>query len=174
MAHKKEHPLYHSWAWMKRMSAKFEMAPEWKSNFNAFVEDMGIRPSPQHRLYRKDETKGYFKENCYWDVTIPSTDSAAYQREWRKQNPEKARNHNLRKMFNISTEEFNILLKKQVGVCAICKQEERLDRYSYLSVDHCHETGKIRGLLCSSCNRGLGLFQDKISSLENAISYLKM
>jgi hypothetical protein len=58
----------------------------------------------------------------------------------------------------------------QGGVCAICKGA--CSTYKHLSVDHCHTTGKFRGLLCGNCNRGLGLFQDNATVLKNAIDYL--
>jgi hypothetical protein len=69
------------------------------------------------------------------------------------------------------------MLIKQEGRCAICSLSEtsrdRNDKIKVLSVDHCHVTGKIRGLLCHSCNVGLGLFKDNIDTIQNAILYLK-
>ncbi len=68
------------------------------------------------------------------------------------------------------------MLVAQGGVCAICKTEgfKMLDgHHSGLNLDHCHETGNVRGLLCHNCNRGLGLFKDNTTSLENAINYLR-
>lgn len=70
------------------------------------------------------------------------------------------------------------LMKKQNGLCAICqKPEKSTDGLSgkrrSLAIDHCHETGRARGLLCSSCNRGLGLFQDNSELLARARLYLK-
>ena len=86
------------------------------------------------------------------------------------------RERNLRKEFGIGLDEYNAMLEKQGGVCSICKQEEttvRAGRVMSLSVDHCHETGKIRGLLCNSCNRALGKFKDSIEHLLAAASYLE-
>lgn len=62
------------------------------------------------------------------------------------------------------------LADRQKGVCLICRKPFSTDRKPCL--DHCHETGKIRGMLCDRCNLGLGGFQDSILSLENAIKYL--
>lgn len=64
------------------------------------------------------------------------------------------------------------------NVCSICHQPERITsrltgELHELSVDHCHITGNIRGLLCRHCNAGLGLFKDNIELLEKALSYLK-
>ena len=76
----------------------------------------------------------------------------------------------LKYTFGISLEQYNEMLKKQGSVCAICK--EKCKSGKNLAVDHCHTTGKIRGLLCSNCNRGLGLFTDDKIKLSNAIIYL--
>lgn len=77
--------------------------------------------------------------------------------------------------FSISTEEYQEMLNQQGGVCAICGQPEtKYQRGSLreLCIDHDHETGKIRGLLCAACNVGLGSFKDSLERLSNAIDYL--
>ncbi len=73
--------------------------------------------------------------------------------------------------YGITLEQYNTLLLKQNHCCAICCRHE--SEYSKrLSVDHCHKTGNIRGLLCTLCNTGLGVFKDDITNLASAISYL--
>lgn len=67
---------------------------------------------------------------------------------------------------------YQQMFKKQRGRCAICRKPETSQRYKTLTVDHCHSTGKIRGLLCSNCNRGLGLFREKVRVLRRAANYL--
>lgn len=74
----------------------------------------------------------------------------------------------LKERYNISIEEYNSILEKQNNLCAICKLLSK----TKLNVDHCHNTGRIRGLLCGNCNRALGLFKDNIQYLYNAIEYL--
>ncbi len=86
------------------------------------------------------------------------------------------KNH-LKRAYGITLEDYNLMLEKQNGKCAICKNEVT-NKFSKgkihnLSVDHCHKTGKVRGLLCRKCNQGLGSFAENILSLENAIKYLK-
>lgn len=77
--------------------------------------------------------------------------------------------------FGITIDDYERIYNKQGGVCAICGQPE-IRRYNgniiKLAVDHCHETGKVRGLLCSMCNLSLGGFNDSADLLKNAINYL--
>lgn len=69
--------------------------------------------------------------------------------------------------YNLSEEEFTAFLVQQNGLCAICGDQMRRP-----AVDHCHEGGQVRGLLCSPCNTGLGHFKDDPIRLQAAINYL--
>ena len=82
-------------------------------------------------------------------------------------------NFQLKRNYGISLDEYHELVKQQNGVCAICKSPPPEGRKKRLSIDHCHDTGVVRGLLCDNCNRSLGLLKDSIDVLENAIQYLK-
>lgn len=93
-------------------------------------------------------------------------------------NPEKYRSSHLMHCFNISLDDYFELLKKQNNACAICGDTEisidhRTNKVRNLAVDHDEKTGDVRGLLCSRCNRGLGMFRDSVDYLENAINYLE-
>lgn len=84
----------------------------------------------------------------------------------------------LRYRYNISLAEFNCFRDQQMGLCKICGTALEISESSSLrtknvAVDHCHSTGKVRGLLCSMCNKGLGCFSDNIASLEAAVLYLQ-
>lgn len=76
------------------------------------------------------------------------------------------------KKYNLTLDEYNVLLKKQKYCCKICKRHNSLFKRA-LAVDHCHKTNKIRGLLCNTCNQGIGHLQDSIILLSNTIKYLK-
>lgn len=85
------------------------------------------------------------------------------------------RSAQLRFYFGISLEEFNAMLVKQNKLCAICGQPETAlhkGKPRSLSVDHDHQTGKVRELLCNNCNRGLGAFRDDPAIIDKAIAYL--
>jgi hypothetical protein len=80
------------------------------------------------------------------------------------------------KSFGITPAQYHALFEKQAGVCAICGKPETKTvkgTLAYLSVDHDHETGAIRGLLCDKCNGGIGHFNDDIALLERAVAYLR-
>jgi hypothetical protein len=113
---------------------------------------------------RKDGITGYCKP-CKLEKT----------KKWREQNPEKMKAHidsriwyRREKLYGLSKENFFKILEKQNYECKICKLEIN-DR---CHVDHCHDTGRVRGLLCGNCNAALGLFKDNTEILKNAIKYL--
>ncbi len=79
--------------------------------------------------------------------------------------------------YGITKDEWHWMLKEQYGKCKICNREMEIELGTGNNsigchVDHCHETGTVRGLLCNSCNKGLGLFKDDVSALQSAIIYL--
>lgn len=78
----------------------------------------------------------------------------------------------IRNQYGITLEDYNNMLEAQGYKCAICGNEDEVEGRR-LAIDHCHTTGKVRGLLCGKCNRGLGLFYDNFTLLQNAIEYLK-
>lgn len=84
----------------------------------------------------------------------------------------------LRRTYSITEKDYDILLNRQNSVCAIWNNPEtRLNKFGKiirLTVDHDHTTGQIRGLLCSRCNKALGVFNDNILYLYSAIKYLKV
>lgn len=74
--------------------------------------------------------------------------------------------------YGLTKKDLNELFKKQDNKCAICLIDRKLVVQG-LAVDHCHTTGKIRGLLCNNCNNGIGRFHDDTNKLKNAIKYLE-
>lgn len=90
---------------------------------------------------------------------------------------EQAHMSSIRKKYGITPEEYRKLLDQQGGVCAICKHpstaRNRRGTIYPLSVDHNHLTGQVRGLLCLTCNQGIGLLQEDVARLQAAIAYLQ-
>lgn len=81
-------------------------------------------------------------------------------------NKEQHKNWGLKRLYNITIEEYYALCKKQDNKCYICKEEKDL------AIDHSHKTGDIRKLLCEDCNMGLGLFDENVLTIHRAIEYL--
>lgn len=81
------------------------------------------------------------------------------------------RNTRLKKKFGINYNQYQKILEEQDYKCFICGEKEPADN-RILSVDHCHDTGRIRGLLCSNCNTALGKFKDNVNYLTKAIEYI--
>jgi hypothetical protein len=96
---------------------------------------------------------------------------------WRLNNLGRVRERRLASSYGITTEQYNSMLAAQNNVCAICKLPESVrgngGAIRPLDVDHCHTTGKIRGLLCTRCNKAIGILKDDISIIESAIVYLQ-
>lgn len=94
---------------------------------------------------------------------------------YRQRFPNSTRTNHLKK-FNITIEGYAHLLEQQNSVCAICFKPERAKmngKIKKLSVDHNHVTGRVRGLLCSVCNTGIGKLQEDKTILLSAINYLE-
>lgn len=87
--------------------------------------------------------------------------------------PAKYRAQMLWGKYRITTADYDALLLKQGGVCAICKGTDRDSRDNLMPVDHCHTTGAVRGILCGRCNLGLGMFGDRPEVLDRAAAYLR-
>ena len=125
--------------------------------------------SEQNKIKRGGENKELYNEN---------------QKLYRQNNPEKVTNYRLKSNYNITLYEYNEIFNNQDGRCLICNIElvHRLDNLkSYPSesilsgvIDHDHETGKIRGILCNKCNMGIGLLKHDTSILLSAVKYLEI
>ncbi len=96
-----------------------------------------------------------------------------YERKRRERFPDRDREQNYKSKYGITLAQYNEMHAAQGGVCRACKKPESRIATRHLAVDHCHRTGKIRGLLCSNCNRALGLLDDDISRLRSLADYLE-
>lgn len=76
------------------------------------------------------------------------------------------------KTYGLDLKDYEKMLKAQNYKCAICGSPPPNNRKTRLAIDHCHTSGKVRGLLCDRCNRSIGLLKDDVSVLESAIKYL--
>ena len=121
-----------------------------------------LRGKPRHICIecRKIESKQWYENNKERKKEL----SKAYKHT--------KKDKDLQKTYGISLEEYNRKMAQQNCRCKIClTHQDNLKRA--MCVDHDHETGKVRGLLCDTCNRSLGLLKDDINTLERALEYLK-
>lgn len=135
---------------------------------------------PESNFYgRKD---GYRRFTCKPCSNLQSRKSPSamdplirngYSRRYRSKEgaQDKRRDARLRKEYGISLEEYNRVLVKQGGVCAICKTS--CSRGTNLVVDHDHTSGKVRGLLCRLCNLAIGNLRDQTNLCLMAAQYLR-
>jgi Autographiviridae endonuclease VII len=176
---REKHPLYETWRWILRNRLQF-VCEEWKEDFWQFARDVGDKPEGA-RFSRVSEGGLYEAGNVCWRISSKSVESRArsaeYQRKWRTDNIRRARSSELKSSYGITIDDYEKLLEIQNHACAICGGKEGSVQANGkpfgLAVDHCHDTDKVRGLLCSHCNRGLGFFEDSIERLHSAIDYLR-
>lgn len=179
---KTKHPLYNSWAHLRRYRSQFPIDPAW-DDFLQFAVDLRERPSPKHKLFAADSDKPIGPTNYVWKQAITEradgedekTYAARRARVYRAVASEVHHGYELKRHFGLSKMQYDELAEAQSHRCAICQKEEGAiirGKNLRLAVDHCHTTGKVRGLLCSSCNRALGAFQDSPDVLRRAILYL--
>jgi hypothetical protein len=94
------------------------------------------------------------------------------QADWYRKNRDKIHTANKAAKYGLTEEQLASLMEAAGGVCAICRQPESYKGRT-LSVDHCHETGRVRGVLCSKCNAGIGFLGDKPETVAAALAYLQ-
>lgn len=130
----------------------------------------------QQRIYNKEwrarnKEKMALKAREYYHQN--ANKRAAYNVQWLKDHPEQALNTRLMRDYGITLEAFNAMMEQQNEQCAICKTAlQSSGNMKNTNIDHCHKDGHVRGILCGSCNRALGLFQDDVDVLQSAINYL--
>ena len=113
---------------------------------------------PVSEFYKQVQSKNSYQSYCK---------SCHYART-----KEPAKWAQIKKLYGIDRADYEQMMKEQRGVCKICGTTEA-DHRKFLSVDHDHKTGQVRGLLCHSCNIGLGKFRDNENLLKLAIVYLQ-
>jgi hypothetical protein len=129
------------------------------------------REEIRERLRRKRETDPAYRQKR---IAAAQAYREAHKEELsgrRRRDPMTRRKHRLRGVYGISREEYDAMLDSQGGVCAICKKKP--DEGKALFVDHCHVTGRVRGLLCGKCNSVLAFGNDNPDILRAAIAYLR-
>lgn len=180
---KTKHVNYRAWLSLLDYGS---LPEEWK-DFWKFVEDVEERPSINHYLVKKNRKLPYSKNNVDWLLHIKrmsqETDKEWNARKWKarlERYPALNSNNNTYKAVGLSPQLFNELVEKKLieqnNLCEICNREEPIKKNNKkyrLSLDHCHKTNKVRGMLCWRCNTTLGKLEESIPLLQSMIKYIE-
>lgn len=109
---------------------------------------------------------------AYKDPDKNRAEAKKRQREYRKRHSNRLREADLLRKYGITIHDYNSMFDEQEGRCLICLKHQ-VELPTRLNVDHNHETGEVRGLLCNICNKGLGTFKDDPVLLQNALDYIR-
>jgi hypothetical protein len=180
---REKHPAYRSWSNLLRFH-RLNTCSEWINDFWAFANSIPEKPSLEAKAQRPDQNKPWGPKNFYWKEPRFSSEhrkeKAAYMRMWSKTNraanPDYFKDKDLKKYYGVTLDWYKEQSAKQGDVCAICNQPETSvirGKVLSLAVDHCHDTGKVRALLCSACNTGIGSLKHDRDLLQKAIAYLE-
>lgn len=152
-------------------SGNFGVNPKYSDGLQSYCKVCQREYSKQNYKENRDIR---LKQTAEYAKTHPEVRRKAVRKYRSSLTPEQRstlyRRCDLLRNFGLTPIEYEKIFESQDGVCAICKRICSSGRR--LAVDHCHMTGRVRGLLCSRCNLGIGQFNDSVELLEAAIEYL--
>jgi 5-methylcytosine-specific restriction endonuclease McrA len=143
-----------------------------------------VKAAAYGKIYRAEHKEHLRELNRAYNARLKEEGRSYYSRDpegnrkrnaaWREFNKDRILARNREYYYGITAKEFDDMLVKQQGRCAVCSIPFTEERKSLIPcVDHDHNTGRVRGLLCSHCNRGLGSFRDDPETLEAGAAYLR-
>lgn len=171
---------YHYWCKdcvRKNQADRYAKNPSKQKESSSKYRSKHQHANKKYRIENKEKEKSrrvkYYNENKEKEK-LRMAEWRARNPDWRanyhKNHPEKRKENKLRK-YNLTIGEYNELLQKQNGKCAICGTSGD-SKNTFPCVDHCHNTGIVRGLLCKYCNASLGLMRDDPQLFEKAAQYI--
>jgi hypothetical protein len=145
---------------------------QWRLEHPEKIKIIQRKGSAKWRLKNPEKARTVSREGTrrlrVEDIVTARFKGAFWAKQWREQNPENVKMNDLKTRYGLSKRsDYARLVLAQNGCCAICKLGLSL------SIDHCHLTNKVRGLLCRNCNTALGMLKDSPELLQSAIEYLK-
>lgn len=131
---------------------------------------------PVNEFYKRGqcprEKQQRYRSHCKECCSIKAAVRWETDEKFKQRGKDQAYRYNLKKNYGVTEADYLKMLAKQNGVCKICQQNSHL-KSGRLALDHCHKTGKVRGLLCTRCNAGIGMFNDDLERIKKAIAYLE-
>ena len=137
-----------------------------KDAINAKRKEYFAKYREEHREKIRLDGKKYVYDD------VKSAKRRQHYQTYKERDKPKNRKARLKKEYGITPEQYDEMLKCQDNRCAICERHQSEFKIR-LAVDHCHHTGKVRGILCSDCNKSLGGFKDGVGMLNKATAYLQ-
>lgn len=178
---KVDHPMYVTWKYLLKRNVG-DVDETWV-DLDRFALDVGAKPSERHFLSKADRALPWGPANFFWKEPAlePRSfktieDKRAYHRARRAAVPHYHRENRYKHKYGLDMVRYEEMVVEQGGVCAAHKGPEtqiHMGKLRPLSVDHDHETGAVRGLLCNNCNATLGHVRDSIKRLKQLITYLE-
>jgi len=150
----------------KRCTKCFVFQPKGLSHFSAHQsckDGLNSQCRVCHKAYNK--TPDQLKK--------ASANAKKRRREKKAEDPNFFKSEKIRITYKLKREVYENMFEEQGFKCMICQEASIKPYTKHSHVDHCHKTGKVRGILCKDCNLGLGRFKDSVESLERAIDYLR-
>jgi len=155
-----------------------------------FYKKNRARISEKHKKYYREHKEEVLENSRKWHLENKEKHRKANReymykhrarfnkvsRDWYKKNKSESRKRVIKKKYGLDVIEYEKLVLAQKNLCAICKNSERVKfkgRLKELAVDHNHRTGKVRGLLCHSCNLAIGALLDNPDLFRKAAEYLE-
>lgn len=171
--YKRAHYAKHKERYLKRASSRYlDNKSEILAKSKSFYESNRELVLSRNRERRSWATPGgRATQKAYYDKNKDKI--KAYKKEYKSRNATIIAQRVALKKYGITPEDKAAMFDRQGGRCAICLDVLVPRGTGGMSIDHCHETGDVRGLLCRGCNQGLGHFRDSEAALENAIKYLR-
>jgi len=130
-----------------------------------------IKKSVDKFKFRKDSSDGY-RSHCSECLSKTASNKWKEDKKFQQRGKERSRKYSLKTKYGLTLEEFNGMCKAVNYSCEICGTHINELSHDTLYVDHCHTTGKIRGLLCNTCNSGISMLQDDETIMLKAIDYI--
>lgn len=146
-----------------------ELVAEQARAWRAANPERAREHAKRSRIKNKDKVQARQKEWRAKNLEYVQTKSKEYYQKGK----DRQRNLTLSRQYGISLDEYEEMLVRQSGACAICGSTDSGAAGKSFSVDHCHESGKVRSLLCRGCNIGVGHFKDDPELLEAAARYIR-
>ena len=150
------------------VKARLASDPEYRAAYNRRAREWYHR----NKIKALSSTRTWQAENREHLKAYNRAKRKTWSPEYKEKVARMQRNNSLKRKYGIPYDDYQARLKAQKHRCALCPSKGRTGPMP-LDVDHCHGTGKVRGLLCSKCNRAIGLIGDTAEHLARALEYLR-